>query len=516
MTPVRDLDAAHSKVKEFAWEPDYFARKPMRETKYKIPRRSKDPFRTLLRDYVAMEEEKDNRQYGALEDVVARTRSPERAQHRWMEVLKPLLSMTTCAEYAAVKCMASLVDTVDNPELRQGYVAQMLDEMRHTNQETYLIRYLARHAPDPAGFNSALSARSVNPLIRAARGAVFDVFLNEDPLTCSIQVQVVGEAGYTNAVFVAATEIAAANDDPATPSVFLNIQSDEVRHMANGYATLAALLAEPDNLPTIQRDLDVAFWRLHVFMDNFLGVVYDYFPKVRLRSYREYWEQWIWEDWIGGYVERLAPFGLEVPRWTERIRTDIAWGGHTCAMVAAALWPVHYWRHDVMGPDDFEYLEEKYPGWDRYYGKFWEQYEEMADPANGALALSLIESIPALCRVCHMPVILPRPDLSDSRLVRDAAGRKHALCSEPCEWLFREAPWRYQCATWLELYDGMDLAEYIERVGLLRSDGRTLVGQPHLRTDEKHLWTIDDIKRMSIEIRDPLRDVDASTLPVIA
>ncbi len=319
--PVRNLDSAHSKVKEFAWEPDYFARKPMRETKYKIPRRSKDPFRLLLRDYVAMEEEKDNRQYGALEDVVARTRSPERAQHRWMEVLKPLLSMTTCAEYAAVKCMASLVDTVDNPELRQGYVAQMLDEMRHTNQETYLIRYLARHAPDPAGFNSALSARSVNPLIRAARGAVFDVFLNEDPLTCSIQVQVVGEAGYTNAVFVAATEIAAANDDPATPSVFLNIQSDEVRHMANGYATLAALLAEPDNLPTLQRDLDTAFWRLHVFMDNFLGVVYDYFPKVRLRSYKEYWEQWIWEDWIGGYVERLAPFGLEVPRWTERIRS---------------------------------------------------------------------------------------------------------------------------------------------------------------------------------------------------
>jgi hypothetical protein len=205
-----------------------------------------------------------------------------------------------------------------------------------------------------------------------------------------------------------------------------------------------------------------------------------------------------------------------VPRWTERIRNDVAWGGHTCAMLAAALWPVHYWRHDVMEPDDFEYLEEKYPGWERYYGRFWEDYEEMSDPANGALALGLIESVPPLCRVCHMPVILPRPDLADNRLVRDASGRKHALCSEPCETLFREAPWRYQCATWLELYDGMDLAEYIERVGLLRSDGKTLVGQPHLQTDEKHLWTIDDIRRMSIEIRDPLRDVDASTLPVIA
>ena len=72
--------------------------------------------------------------------------------------------------------------------------------------------------------------------------------------------------------------------------------------------------------------------------------------------------------------------------------------------------------------------------------------------------------------------------------------------------LFDQAP---------ELYDGMDLAEYIERVGLLRSDGRTLIGQPHLHTDERHLWTIDDIRRLGVEIRDPLRDVAAADLPVI-
>ncbi len=509
------LDAAHEKIKEFAWEPDYVPATPMYETKYKIPPRAKDPFRTLMSDYLAMEEEKDNRQYGALEDVIARTGSTGRLQYRWSEVLKPLLGMAVYAEYAAVKCMAALVDVVDNPELRHGYMTQMLDETRHTNQETYLLRYLARHAPDPAGFNSALQARSANPLLRAGRAAVFDGFLTNDPLTCSIQLQVVGETGYTNSIFVAATEIAAVNGDSATPSVFLSIQSDEVRHMANGYATLAALLAEPENLPMVQRDLDTAFWRLHVFLDSFLGVVYDYFPTVRLRSYREYWEQWIWEDWIGGYIERLSPFGVQVPRWSERIRRDVQWGGHTCAMVAAALWPVHYWRQDAMGEEDFEYLEEKYPGWDRYYGGFWRLYREMSDPANGALSLGLLEALPLICRVCHMPTVLPRPDLADARVVRDTAGRKHALCSEPCESLFREAPERYQSATWLELYDGVGLDEYIERVGLLRSDGRTLVGQPHLGTDEQRLWTLDDIRRLGVEIRDPLRDVDAATLPVV-
>ena len=61
-----NLDNAHARVKEFAWEPDYFARKPLRETKYKIPRRSKDPFRHLLRDYVAWERNPRLRRTGSV------------------------------------------------------------------------------------------------------------------------------------------------------------------------------------------------------------------------------------------------------------------------------------------------------------------------------------------------------------------------------------------------------------------------------------------------------------------
>ena len=122
-------------------------------------------------------------------------------------------------------------------------------------------------------------------------------------------------------------------------------------------------------------------------------------------------------------------------------------------------------------------------------------------------------------RCTHNPTqVVARQQFFASLSVAECEALVHrSLCRETRrgETLFREAPERYQCATWLELNDGMDLAEYIERVGLLRSDGKTLVGQPHLRTDEKSLWTIDDIRRLGIEIRDPLRDVDASTLPVI-
>ena len=38
--------------------------RPQFQTKFHIPKKGKDPFRHLIRDYMAMEAEKDDRQYG--------------------------------------------------------------------------------------------------------------------------------------------------------------------------------------------------------------------------------------------------------------------------------------------------------------------------------------------------------------------------------------------------------------------------------------------------------------------
>jgi hypothetical protein len=40
-------------------------------------------------------------------------------------------------------------------------------------------------------------------------------------------------------------------------------------------------------------------------------------------------------------------------------------------------------------------------------------------------------------------------------------------------------------------------------LGLVREDGQTLVGQPGI--DLKRMWTIDDIRRLNYEVKDPLR-----------
>ena len=503
---MRNLVEAHNRVKDFDWQPTYAAKPDRYPTKYKIPRKTKDPFRHLIRDYLTMEEEKDNRQYGALEDALARSNAPAKAEARWMEILKVAIPVVNFGEYAAMKCTGQLIETIENAELRQGYMAQMLDEVRHTNQEAYLARYFTKHAEDPEGFAQGFKARGTNLFGRAGRSALENFFVG-DPIEGAINLQVVAETAYTNPIFVAMTEVAAVNGDQATPSVFLSIQSDEARHMANGYSTLAALVSNPDNLPELQKDLDRAFWRQHAFLDPFLGVVYDYFQAKRSSSYGEKWNEWVAEDWIGSYIAKLEPFGLKVPRWYPAAEERMKWIGHTAAMMAFASWPMNFWRSEPLSEADCAWFEQKYAGWGEHYGGFWQEYRRLADPAAGATTLSLFPTLPPLCRVCQMPCIFPRPDISTMRL-KAHEGKTHAFCSDACEFIFDEDPQRYLGYTnFYELYDGYDLADYIVENGLLRADGKTLISQPRLSMER--MWTIDDIRALRYEIRDPLKGVHA-------
>jgi propane monooxygenase large subunit len=56
---------------------------------------------------------------------------------------------------------------------------------------------------------------------------------------------------------------------------------------------------------------------------------------------------------------------------------------------------------------------------------------------------------------------------------------------------------------WETLYDGWDLADAIIDLNFVRSDGKTLVPQPHLRFDDKEMWTLDDVRGYTL--RSPLK-----------
>jgi YHS domain-containing protein len=497
----------HNRVKEVDWSPSYVEAENRYPTRYKIPRKTKDPFRTLVREYLTMEQEKDDRQYGGFEDVMSRAGLVKQADPGWLEAMKLALPIVIFGEYAAGKCQSMLVDTVENAELRQGYMAQALDEQRHVNQEMYLLRHFAKHAPDPAGFDRGMQARGSNLFFRAGR-ACFENFFVNDPIESAITLQVVAETAYTNPLFVALTEVAAINGDHATPGVFLSVQSDEARHMANGYSTLAAILSEPENLPIVQEDFDRSFWRTHTFLDPLLGVLYDYFGSAKTSSgYAAKWNEWIVDDWVGNYIANLEPFGLQIPKYFKEAADRLMWLPHTAAMVAAASWPLHYWRFPPLSDADMEWMENTYPGWYALYGEFWQAYRLLGDPANEMIPFQALPARPPLCRVCSMPCVFPTVDTSTARL-GSYAGKTHAFCSAPCEEIFTQQPLRYiGYQQWDEQFHGVGLDEFIIKNNLLRADGKTLVAQPHV-SDEK-MWTIDDVRKLDFEILDPLHGVQA-------
>jgi len=494
------LTALHERTKSYDWEHTSVQRRPKFETKYKVPKKGKDPFRVLIRDYMKMEAEKDDRTHGFLDGAV-RTREATRIEPRFAELMKPVLPILTNAEFQAVAAAGMIISAIDNQELRQGYAAQMLDEVRHAQLEMALRHYYVKNSPDPAGWDLGQRGLYQQPSGLLSIGE-FQHFNTGDPLDCIIDLNIVIETAYTNILLVATPQVATINGDNAFATTFLSIQSDEARHMANGYGSIMALVGEEENIPLINESLNRHFWHSHRALDALVGFASEYGARTRPWSYHDQWQEWVVDDFVGGFIERLSEFGVQPPSRLGAAANAVPWLHHTTAQVFAAIWPLNFWRMDAQGPADFEWFENNYPGWSAAYQGFWEGYKALADPAMGRLILQELPGLPPICQVCQLPTVMPRLDANEVRIV-ELGGKPYAVCSEGCEWIFRTWPeaYRHRKQFW-ERYHGWDLADAIVDLGYLRPDGRTLIGQPLLEMDRP--WTIDDIRAIGYEIKNPL------------
>ena len=86
----KNLIDLHEKAKSYDWQFTFAEQEPKFATKYRVPAKGKDPFRTLIRDYMKMEAEKDDRTHGFL-DGALRMGMAERVEPRFLEILKVTL-----------------------------------------------------------------------------------------------------------------------------------------------------------------------------------------------------------------------------------------------------------------------------------------------------------------------------------------------------------------------------------------------------------------------------------------
>ena len=348
----------------------------------------KDPLKQVLRSYFPMQEEKDHRVYGA-EDGAIRGNMFRQVQERWMEWQKLFLSIIPLPEISAARAMPLLFRTVPNPELHNGQAIQMIDEVRHSTIQQNLKRLYMQNYIDPAGFNNSL--RNFQNDYCGTIGRQFaEGFITGDAITAaSIYLTIVAETAFTNTLFVAMPAEAAANGDYLLPTVFHSVQSDESRHISNGYATLLMALADEENHQLLERDLRYAWWNNHRVVDAAIGTFIEYGTKDRRKereSYAEMWRRWIYDDYYRSYLVPLEKYGLVIPHDLIEEAWNQIWNKgyvHEVAQFFATGWLANYWRIDPMTDTDFEWFEYKYPGWYDRYGKWWENYNRLS-PAERA------------------------------------------------------------------------------------------------------------------------------------
>src|SRR5437773_2482331 len=312
---------AHQKIQELSWEPQYHEPVAQYGTDYTFQKaQKKDPLKQVLRSYFPMQEEKDHRVYGA-QDGAIRGNMFRQVQERWLEWQKLFLSIIPLPEISAARAMPLLFRTVPNPELHNGQAIQMIDEVRHSTIQQNLKRLYMNNYIDPAGFNNSL--RNFHNDYCGTIGRQFaEGFITGDAITAaSIYLTIVAETAFTNTLFVAMPAEAAANGDYLLPTVFHSVQSDESRHISNGYATLLMALSDESNHQLLERDLRYAWWNNHRVVDAAIGTFIEYGTKDRRKdreSYAEMWRRWIYDDYYRSYLVPLEKYDYVYPHrcWT--------------------------------------------------------------------------------------------------------------------------------------------------------------------------------------------------------
>src|ERR1700727_316868 len=449
---------AHQKIQELSWEPQYHTPVSHYGTDYTFRQaQKKDPLKQVLRSYFPMQEEKDHRVYGA-QDGAIRGNMFRQVQERWLEWQKLFLSII------------------------------------------------------PAGFNTPL--RNFQNDYCGTIGRQFaEGFITGDAITAaSIYLTIVAETAFTNTLFVAMPAEAAANGDYLLPTVFHSVQSDESRHISNGYATLLMALADESNHQLLERDLRYAWWNNHRVVDAAIGTFIEYGTKDRRKdreSYAEMWRRWIYDDYYRSYLVPLEKYGLVIPHDLIEQAWDQIWNKgyvHEVAQFFSTGWLANYWRIDPMTDKDFEWFEYKYPGWYDKYGKWWENFNRLSMP-NGhhpIVAESVDYVYPHRCWTCMVPCLV-REDM----VIDEVDGQVRTYCHEECRWTDVEAfrPTYQGRSTpnmgqligkreWETLYHGWNWADVVSDMGYVRDDGKTLVAQPHLNLDPSKMWTLDHLRRM--------------------
>ena len=379
---------AANRVADLGWTPSYVQEAMTFPTDYKISKAPRDPMKQVLRSYFPMQEEKDNRVYGAL-DAALRGDMFRNVEPRWVEWMKLFLAIIPFPEISAARSMAMVGRLAPGEELRTGFTMQMVDEFRHSTIQMNLKKWYMENYIDPAGFD--ITEAAFGKCYATTIGRQFaEGFLTGDAITAAnVYLTVVAETAFTNTLFVAMPSEAARNGDYALPTVFLSVQSDEVRHIGNGHSHAdgddqrsrrtiscsSAICNTPSgrttrsSTPRSARSSNTARptatrTRNPTRSSGTAGSTRIITAPTCCR----------WRNTASRSTTMTCRRA-----WDRIVKKNYV---HKTAQFFSVGWPVNFWRIEAQTEKDFEWFEHKYPGWYAEFGDFWKWYAKLTKPGE--------------------------------------------------------------------------------------------------------------------------------------
>lgn len=168
------------------------------------------------------------------------------------------------------------------------------------------------------------------------------------------------------------------------------------------------------------------------------GPSMDYLTPLdgRVMSFREFIV-----EWVGAQFKRqLEDYGIELPWYWEYWEAETNWWHHSFEL------GIYLWRRTLNihnrgpTPDERKWLNEKYPGWEENFGRYWDLYAKSYIEGKPPLP----RTAPLLCNMCQVPLISVKPGKHVVIYQKVINGRVYNFCSPVCMWIFEEEMERYK------------------------------------------------------------------------
>ena len=394
-----------------------------------------EPYKVTYREYVDVQRQKDSGVY-SVKAALDRLDMYAKADPGWISILKLHYGAVSTVEYAAALQESRYVRWSKAPGMRNMATFGMLDEIRHAQAQLFFAHeYVSK---DRQFDWSHESMKTQNWGVLAARHFFDDMLMSRDATSTAIMANFAFETGFTNLQFIGLASDASNAGDFTFAKLIQSIQSDEARHAQLG-TPLLQILIENGQKDRAQRLIDIALWRSWKIFTILTGIPMDYYVPLEHResSFKEFMEEWI----IDQFARSLNELGLDKPWYWDILIRDLSEHHHGQQLGTWSWRPTLWWSPAAgVSPEERDWLEEKYPGWNKTFGKCWDVLTE--NLKNGHVEKTIPGTLPVICNMSNLPIVgTPFTHLKDHPW--EYGGRLYHFGSEVDRWIFQQDPERY-------------------------------------------------------------------------